>query len=155
MAKVVRAYFHHMGYSVEERTFVRSARVARLATADDAGRPHAVPLCFSLLDDRLVSVIDEKPKRAGPHTLKRIRNIQENPAVAVLIDRYAEQWDRLGWVRIDGRASVWEPSHPQHDDAISLLRRKYSQYETQELADRPLIAIEPTHVVSWGTLEWE
>ncbi len=50
--------------------------------------------------------IDEKPKRESGRPLKRVRNIVENPAVAVVVDRYDEDWMRLGWVMLRGRAEI-------------------------------------------------
>jgi PPOX class probable F420-dependent enzyme len=74
--------------------------------------PHVVPVCFALSRDALYITIDEKPKRGPATALKRLRNIAENPAVAVITDRYDEDWARLGWVMLRGRAEILaeEPS---------------------------------------------
>ena len=68
----------------EARERFIAARVARLATADAAGRPHLVPIVFAIEGDRVYSVVDAKPKRTG--ALRRLANVRENPAVAVLVD---------------------------------------------------------------------
>lgn len=141
-----------MSFAPAERAFVTSARVGHLATADDAGRPHVVPLCFALIGDRLVSALDEKPKSVGPGSLTRVRNIQANPAVSVIVDRYAEDWDRLAWVRIDGTAAVTSPDNPDHEDFVGALRSKYAQYEDHRLAARPILAIDVETVSSWGAV---
>ena len=80
------------------------ARVARLATVDRHGRPHIVPICFAMSDDgdTLYTAVDEKPKRT--RRLKRLDNIEANPQVEVLIDRYEEDWSKLWWVRLRGTA---------------------------------------------------
>jgi hypothetical protein len=65
-----------------------------------------VPVCFAISGNALYVAIDEKPKRRPVTALKRLRNIAENPAVAVIVDRYAEDWARLGWVMLRGRAEV-------------------------------------------------
>ena len=70
------------------RAFCERCRVARLATADARGVPHLVPVCYAIIGDSLYVTIDEKPKRTDI-PLKRIRNISENPQVAVTIDRRA------------------------------------------------------------------
>jgi len=69
------------------RRLIRSARVAHLATADKTGKPHVIPICFAFDGKRFFSPIDEKPKRSAPTNLKRLKNIAENPNVALVIDK--------------------------------------------------------------------
>ena len=76
--------------SDRERRFVTAQRIGRLATADRDAVPHIVPVCFALSGDALYVTIDEKPKRQLGARLKRLRNMAENPAVALLFDRYDE-----------------------------------------------------------------
>lgn len=99
------------------------ARVARLATVDPSGRPHVVPICFVLDGDLLYTAVDEKPKRT--RRLQRLRNIEANPRVEVLIDGYEEDWSRLWWVRLRGTARVVDEPR-----ALELLAEKYPQYRT-------------------------
>ena len=105
-----------------------SARIARLATVDADGQPHLVPLCFTLAEDRIVSVVDAKPKRSV--NLRRLANIRAQPRVSVLVDEYDEDWTRLWWVRADGAARVVEAG-AERDDAVAALTAKYPQYERQ------------------------
>ena len=79
-----------------ERRFVEDRPVAHLGTADAAGKPHVVPVCFAYLDECFYIAIDEKPKRSL--RLKRLRNIDDNPQVALVFDRYDDDWTQLGWV---------------------------------------------------------
>ena len=130
--------------------FIRSARVAHLATADRAGRPHVVPICFALSQNSLYTAIDLKPKRRAAENLKRLRNIVQNRRVAVITDRYTEDWKRLAFDLIHGHASLARGEERQR--AIRLLRRKYRQYRTMALEGRPIIKIRPTSTYSWGTL---
>lgn len=136
-----------------ERQYVESARVGRLATADAEARPHAVPICFALHDGTLVSPIDEKPKRVEPSALRRVRDVRENPSVAVVVDHYSETWSELGWVQIRGTAGVGDPGAADHLAAIQALREKYDQYADHALEDRPMLRIEPGSVRSWGDLD--
>jgi len=131
-----------------EKLFVQSARIARLATADDKGRPHVIPICFALDGKQLFSPIDEKPKKTAPLRLKRIRNIKANPHVAVVIDRYDEDWRQLAYVLIKGRAKILLKG-PKHKRAIQLLRKKYPQYRKMRLEERPMIQITPLQWKSW------
>jgi PPOX class probable F420-dependent enzyme len=136
--------------SERERRFVERQRVAHLATADRLAEPHVVPVCFALAGGVLYVTVDEKPKRAAPG-LKRLRNIAENPQVAVMVDRYAEDWSRLGWVMLRGRAEVLLDGK-EHDDAQALLRARYPQLETMQIAHLPVIAVRIARVTSWGNL---
>jgi PPOX class probable F420-dependent enzyme len=146
-------------FDQQERDYVASARVGRLATADADGRPSAVPVCFALVagenDDApsVVTPIDEKPKRAPPDALRRSRDIEANPFVTLVIDHYSEDWSRLGWVQIRGTATRLAADHGDHAEACRALRAKYDQYETHALEERPVIRIEVGSVGSWGSLE--
>ena len=136
--------------SERERQFVEGQRVAHLATADRLAEPHVVPVCFALADSVLYVTVDEKPKRAGAR-LKRLRNIAENPQVAVMVDSYAEDWSRLGWVMMRGRAEILLDGK-EHDTAQALLRARYPQLETMQIAHLPVIAVRIARVTSWGNL---
>ena len=138
--------------SPEERAFVTDARVGRLATVDDHGQPHAIPICFALVDKTLISPLDEKAQTVGPRALRRVQNIGTNPHVAVIVDRYDEDWSRLGWVQIRGRATLLETDTTAHSTAVDTLREKYDQYADHALEERPAIQIEPGSVSSWGDL---
>lgn len=124
-----------------------------MATADDEGRPHAVPVCFALVDDTIATPIDEKPKDAPPEALRRIRDIDENPRVALVLDHYTEDWSRLGWVQIRGTAVRLSPGDPKHSSAVAALREKYEQYAEHALEERPIIGVTAGSVRSWGELE--
>ena len=106
-----------------------AARVARLATADAAGVPHLVPIVFAVDGDRVYSVVDAKPKRTGE--LRRLANVRENPAVALLVDHYDEDWSALWWVRAEGNARVLARDHAEARQAVALLAERYPQQQAQ------------------------
>ena len=135
-----------------ERAFLLGRRVARLASADARGEPHVVPVCFALAGETVYITVDEKPKHTPGRTLKRIRNLIENPAVALVADHYEEDWRRLGWVMLRGRAEILHDGE-EHDRAQALLRTRYSQYREMSLAALPVIAIRVARVTSWGDLD--
>jgi PPOX class probable F420-dependent enzyme len=140
---------------VDERVrhFLERRRVAHLATADADGAPHVVPICFALLADTVYVAIDEKPKTSDLMRLRRLRNIAENPRVAIVADVYDdEDWSRLGFVLLRCNASVLFPGNAQHAPAIAALRDKYPQYRAMALEARPVIAAEITSVTAWGQL---
>jgi len=136
--------------SKDHRRFLASRRVGHLATADASGMPHVVPVCFAVADDRAYITIDQKPK-GDPRSLKRLRNIADNPATALVADRYDEDWRRLGWVMLRGRAEILEVG-AEHDAAQELLRARYPQYHSMQLGELPVIAIRIDRVASWGDL---
>ena len=138
-------------FSEDERRFVASRRVGHLATADRGAAPHVVPVCFALADAALYITIDEKPKRQPAARLKRLRNLAENPAAAFVVDRYDEDWTRLGWVMIRGRAEILSEG-AEHDDAQARLRSRYHQLAAMDLAPLPVIALRIERVSSWGNL---
>ncbi|MDP6605623.1 MAG: TIGR03668 family PPOX class F420-dependent oxidoreductase [Dehalococcoidia bacterium] len=129
------------------RRFVQEARVTRLATIGGDGTPHLVPATFALLEGRIYSVVDEKPKRTVQ--LQRLRNIEANTGVALTVDRYSEDWSELAWVMIRGVASVLDGG-AEYERALDALRTKYLQYQTMALDGRPMVAVEPQRVNSWG-----
>lgn len=131
--------------------FLAERRVAHLATADRSAVPHVVPVCFALRGETLYITIDEKPKREAGSVLKRLRNIAENPAVAITVDRYDEDWSLLGWVMLHAQAEIL-PGGEEHDAAQVLLRRRYPQLVPMAIADRPVIAARIGRVTSWGNL---
>jgi PPOX class probable F420-dependent enzyme len=127
---------------------VRSSRIAHLATADKAGQPHVIPICFVFDGKRFFSPIDEKPKRTAPAKLKRLRNIAENSNVALVIDHYEENWRKLTYALITGKARVMH-SGKIHRQAVLLLRRKYPQYRRMAIETRPMIVITARRVRTW------
>ena len=129
--------------------FIEARRIAHLATADARGLPHVVPVCFAFSDGCFWIAIDEKPK--GTLRLKRLRNIEENPEVALVFDRYDEDWSSLGYVMVWGIASIVEGG-PGHARALTVLRARYPQYRTMRLEGRPAIRVEPRRVARWGDL---
>jgi PPOX class probable F420-dependent enzyme len=127
----------------QAREAFAKARVARLATLNPDGAPHIVPICFAVDGDVIYSAIDHKPKRSA-HP-QRLRNINRDPRVAILADHYDEQWEKLWWVRADGRARVVSAG----EQAVALLARRYTQYH-----ERPprgeMIVIDVARWSGWG-----
>jgi PPOX class probable F420-dependent enzyme len=117
----------------EARARFAAARVARLATADGAGRPHLVPVAFAVVEDTIYSAVDAKPKRT--RALRRLANVRENPAVSLLVDHWDEDdWAALWWVRADGRGRVIDPDDPEARRAVELLHERYpAQREAGEV----------------------
>jgi PPOX class probable F420-dependent enzyme len=119
------------------RQRVSEARVGRLATMSADGRPHVVPCCFALSGTGIYTAVDAKPKSS--RRLQRVRNLEGNPATALLVDHYEDDWTNLWWVRLDGIAHIVGVG-TQRDAALALLAAKYVQYQ-REPPPGPVIAI--------------
>tara|TARA_Y100000588_G_C13480326_1_gene596550 strand:- start:13 stop:444 length:432 start_codon:yes stop_codon:yes gene_type:complete len=135
----------------QARGFLNSHRVARFATAEHGGQPHVVPICYAVYDNSVYFTIDEKPKQLRDKPLKRIRNLQINPHVALVVDRYEEDWTQLGWVMVQGEAALLDDGE-EHTKAQRLLKARYPQLHGMQIGDLPVIAVRITRVVSWGNL---
>jgi PPOX class probable F420-dependent enzyme len=136
--------------SAEIRAKLEVARVARLATLDPKRRPHLVPICYACNGTVFYSAIDRKPKRVAPKRLVRLKNIKKTPQVALLVDYYDEDWTRLWYVLVRGKAELVS-APAERKVALQCLRAKYPQYSPEMLEDdAPLLRITAEHVTAWG-----
>ena len=131
--------------------FLSAERVARMATAEKSGAPHVIPICFWFDGLRMYFVIDEKPKRGRGLALKRMRNITENPRVAIVVDHYEDDWSQLAYVMIRGAASVVQDNE-EYMMVLRNLRDKYHPYRAMPLSPEgnPIVRIDPDRVNVWG-----
>ena len=125
------------------REFVAQARVGRLATAGAQADPHVIPICFVLLENRVCSVIDEKPKTG--RKLKRLRNIAATGQAALVVDHYEEDWTRLAYVLMRGPARVV----PVTSEVLTALRAKYPQYNAMSLAAAEMVELTVESWTAW------
>jgi PPOX class probable F420-dependent enzyme len=128
------------------RRRVGASRLGRLATLRADGSPHLVPFCFVLEGDSILSAVDRKPKRS--ERLARVANVARDARVAVLVDEWSEDWSRLWWVRVDGRARVLEPG-AETQAALGLLAAKYEQYR-RDPPPGPVLAIAAERWSGWS-----
>jgi PPOX class probable F420-dependent enzyme len=137
------------GATEKEIAFLEAARVARLATVDPGGRPHAVPVCFAIAGAKIFTPLDEKPKRVPDSDLRRVRNILANPSICLLVDSYSEDWSELAWLQVRAHGSILSPGAAGRDEALLALRTRYPQYRDMALEERPMLALTPERIVSW------
>ena len=134
-------------------TFAAESRVARLATVDETGHPHVVPVVYATDGRAYYSPLDAKPKTKAFTALKRVRNIRSNPRVALLIDHYEEDWAQLRFLLVQGRAELLDGGM-EWRAARNLLEAKYPQYRILPLPpEAPVIKIVPEHVVGWSSTQ--
>jgi len=130
----------------EMRHRIKTAMVARLATVGADGRPHIVPITFAPADGTLYFAVDRKPKRTT--NLQRLRNIEANPAVTVLVDHYEDDWTKLWWVRVDGTARIVQEG-PEFEEAIALLTARYERYRSNRPGG-PVVVIKVERMTGWS-----
>ena len=135
--------------SAHQTSLLDSARTGHLATADAQGRPHVIPVCFASGGGFIYSVLDQKPKRAALTRLRRVRNIQANPQVSLVVDHYDEDWGHLWYILVTGRADLLLEGE-ERAAAIVLLRAKYQQYRGMDIDLNPVIKVTPDRVIFWG-----
>jgi PPOX class probable F420-dependent enzyme len=136
----------------DDRALLAEARRAVLATIASDGHPRLVPVCFVVDPARPVvyTPLDDKPKALDdPTALARVRDIAGDDRASILVDRWDEDWTRLAWLRLDGRATMLSTEDARHAGIVAALRAKYPQYATHRLDDRPLIAIAVERAIRW------
>jgi PPOX class probable F420-dependent enzyme len=143
-----------------ELAFLVAARYAVLATVDAKGRPRVLPVCFIVetADNgqlHLLIPLDDKPKSIDDkHGLARVRDIERQPEVSLLVEHWDEDWSNLGWLRLHGHATVLEPDEARLlPDVVERLRSKYPQYATHDLESSPMILLDIERAISWGALD--
>lgn len=136
----------------KQQQFLEEMRVARFATSGVDSQPHVIPICYALVEDTVFFTIDEKPKKQAVAPLKRLQNLIDNPKAALVVDHYEEDWTRLGWVMLQGRADILREG-PEHHLAQSRLRERYPQLKTMCIGTLPVVALRIAHIASWGLLE--
>ena len=129
--------------AAEARSRFAGARVARLATVSAAGVPHLVPVTFAVVGERVVFVVDDKPKTTT--RLRRLDNIAARPAVCLLVDVYDDDWTRLWWVRADGTATVLAAD----SEAVDALADRYPAY-VERRPRGPVVSVAVSAWTGWA-----
>ena len=104
-----------------------------------------VVVTFAVDGDTIYTAVDQKPKSGN--TLKRLRNVGENPMVTMLADHYSDDWETLWWVRADGRATILA-DHRQMAAPLTLLANRYWQYR-QAPPTGPVLAVTVERWTGW------
>jgi PPOX class probable F420-dependent enzyme len=136
------------------KTIIDKARIARLATVDSECKPHLIPVVFVFGNDCYYIPIDGKTKQSMPEKLKRAKNIQQNSNVALLIDEYNEDWTKLYFIMIQGKASIIGGKELEQNELLllekahKLLSDKYLQYQKIDIGEYVIMII-PQKVMTW------
>ncbi|GAA1797168.1 TIGR03668 family PPOX class F420-dependent oxidoreductase [Actinomadura chokoriensis] len=130
----------------DARRLLASVPIVRLATVGEDGRPHLVPVTFAVHRGSVYTAVDHKPK--STRDLRRLANVRANPRVALLADHYEDDWSRLWWVRVDGRAQVVEEAS-RMAGPVRLLADRYAQYRDRP-PEGPVMAITIDSWTGWS-----
>ena len=128
------------------RALLEASPVARLGLLDDQDNPRVLPITFVVWEGEIWSAVDRKPKRDPAREPARLRYLRRRPGVAVTVDRYEADWERLAWVQVLGTAAIIDAGEAA--EALAALARKYEQYRAAP-PPGPLIRIEPARTLSW------
>lgn len=121
-----------------------------LATVGAGGHPHAVPVCFALVDDHVVVPVDDVKPKSTPR-LQRARNLARTRQAALLVEHWdAHDWSRLWWVRADLVADAGAAAAPpeRFEAAGAALRERYPQYHHATFAALSVLRI--GELVGWS-----
>jgi nitroimidazol reductase NimA-like FMN-containing flavoprotein (pyridoxamine 5'-phosphate oxidase superfamily) len=124
--------------------FIRSQRVARVATVGPGRTPHNVPVCVVFVSGRLYFASDKKARK--------VRNIHTHPMVALSFDEYRENWKHLAGAMVVGKAALVDHG-AMFQRVRQALYRKYKQYARMapiEEGDSVIVGVTPTETFSWG-----
>ncbi|MQF65399.1 TIGR03668 family PPOX class F420-dependent oxidoreductase [SAR202 cluster bacterium AC-409-J13_OGT_754m] len=135
---------------IKLKSLIADSSIAYLATVSNKGHPHIVPICFVLRDQNFYSLIDNKPKDVQLLKLRRVQNIISNPKVALIVNHYEDDWNKLWHILLKGHGSL-VVNELERTAAIKSLKQKYRQYLDMDVDLNPVIKISPTSIVSWGT----
>lgn len=124
--------------------FIRSQRVARLATVAPDGTPHNVPVCVVASHGRLYF--------ASEATARKVRNIQRNPRVALAFDLYSENWKQLAGAMVVGTGVVSRKGSVFRRARQSLYRKYklYARVAPIMEGESVIVCVTPTTSFSWG-----
>ncbi len=131
------------------KALIKGAKVARLSTVDQKSYPYVVPVVFVFHENSFFIPLDEKKKTVNSRNLKRVKNIEKNPNVTLLIDKYQNDWKKLFFLMIHGKAKVIDGNNKLIDKIHKLLVSKYPQYKKIGIGNS-CIKIEPTKVRFWS-----
>jgi len=132
------------------RGLLEGARVAHLGLLDGDGLPRVLPVTFAVCGERLVSAVDDKPKRRAGSDLARVRWLRARPQAALTVDRYDDDWTRLEWVQALGEISVLDAAVAP--EAITALTARYEPYAARPPAG-PVLALTPQRIIWWRAAE--
>lgn len=127
------------------RELIDSCPVGHLGLLDHRDRPRVLPVTFAAAGGALWTAVDHKPKRSPGRELARVRWLRRNPAAALTVDLYDDDWDRLAWVQALGEVTVLDEVE---QGVLEALAAKYPQYRERPPGG-PFLRLDPSRCVHW------
>jgi PPOX class probable F420-dependent enzyme len=131
------------------QSMLDSERVARLAYLDADDLPRVLPVVYALADDAVWGVIDTKPKRSPVPA--RVPWLKRRPEVALCVDAYDDDWERLAWVQLLGTVAFVEVG--DEPEVLHALRERYPQYEART-PPGPLLRFDVERALWWRIADY-
>ncbi len=124
--------------------FIRSQRVARVATVGRDGTPHNVPVCTVAASGRIYFATEKDARK--------VRDLRTNPHVALVFDHYSENWQRLAGAMIVGTAAIMDQGAAFRRARQALYRKfkSYARVAPIEEGESVIVCVTPTGSFSWG-----
>ncbi len=119
-------------------------RLCRVATVNEKGMPHLVPVCAVLANGKIYF--------GSGNDGRKVKNLEKNPQVAVTVDLYSDDWAHIKGVMVQGTAKLFARG-PRFRKIRDLLYVKYPQYRTDAAlatSDSVIVEVTPTAVFDWG-----
>ena len=140
----------------EAWSFIKSHYKMILCTLDSEGFPHAAPIWFVVINDKIYF-------RAQPYK-KKISNILNRPQVCGVIED-GEKYTELRGVMIRGLAKVVDTDKTLRKHVFEMLAEKYANVrntnrfpkewqETYGKEHRVIVEFKPVHIASWDNRKW-
>ncbi len=126
-------------FTEKELKFIQSLDLCRLATVYPDCRPHVVPVNYVFLDGRFYIGVD--------YESRKVRNVQKNNKVALVIDVYKPNRGIL----IEGEATLLDRG-PEFKRVYSIFYERFAwvRRDPWDEGEAPFIAVTPLKKVSWG-----
>jgi PPOX class probable F420-dependent enzyme len=122
----------------EQGGFFREGNIATAATIRRDGSPHLTPVWIDWDDDDvLFNTVEGRVKE---------RNIERNPAVAVLV---VDPENASRWISVSGSAALVEEGAEEHMNELSL-RYRGRGYDHDPSMKRVIVRIKPERVTARG-----
>jgi nitroimidazol reductase NimA-like FMN-containing flavoprotein (pyridoxamine 5'-phosphate oxidase superfamily) len=142
--------------ATEAWSFVQSHFKMVLSTVDSRGFPHAAPVWYVVIGDKIYF-------RAQPYK-KKIKNILQKPEACGVVED-GEKYTELRGVMIQGLARIVDSEKGLRKRVFELLAEKYHDrrdtdrfpkrwQETYGKEHRLVVEFKPIKIVSWDNRKW-
>ncbi len=125
----------------KELQFLKAHQLCRLATASKDARPHVVPVVYAVDGGDVVIAVD--------YGTKKLKNLRDNPRVALVVDEYDPGRGNAG-LMLEGDCEILE----RGKDYLRLLWVLFDRFDFYRNnpwgeGESPILKVKPTKAVLW------